>query len=84
MLVAASQRVSRKWLTLITEVSRFSSWLLQIVELSFSSADQSSYQFLGMDNGHLPPLKHNQGIVMCVEVHICSCVERDEDPGLEI
>ena len=37
-----------------------------------------------MDNGHLPPLKQNQGIVVCVEVHICGCVARCENPGLEI
>ena len=73
VLVAASQRVSRKWLTLITDVRRFSSWLLQISLLT-----------LALDGGHLPPLKHHQGIVVCVEVHICGCVERGEDPGLEM
>ena len=50
--------------------------------LLLAAADQSSY--LGLDNGHLPPLKHNQGIVVCVEVHICGCVKRGENPGLEM
>ena len=32
--------------------------------------------------GHLPPLEHNQGIVVCIEVHICGCVKRRQDPTI--
>ena len=71
-MLVASQRLRRKWRTLITEVSRFSSWLLYMDNIVNIALDGLLY--------NQPPLKQDQGIIMGVEVHVCGSFKRFQDP----